>query len=638
MDFINCSLAGMVHDMTEINHDFPILRKSGLYKTDEQRRLLLRKGIFPYEHLTSLEKFSKETKLPARESFFSTLTGEGVSEEDYLHGQKVFTAFKMETMLDYLLLYNKSDVYLLLDGIRLFRNVMFEEFKIDPLFYISLPQFAFEAMLLSTGVELGLVTDYNQLLFLESAVRGGVSYSSLRYGEETSDVKLRLLDATNLYGSACTKSLPVGNYQWCDRGDIKNIDWAKYDENGKTGYFLEVDFDYPSKLFKKHRSFPLAPETLEIHGHFLSPRSKQYLDKSTGKRDAWKTYKSKKLVGTFLPKKKYVLHASILKYYLSEGLKLTKIHRVLKFDQSPFVKDYIHKTALIRANHSCGFIKSCIKLTANSIYGKTLTDVRKFTNIKLVQNSSAFQKAVSSPFFQSFKYYSSTLVACFMRPSLLHMGNPISIGLSILDYSKQIMYDFYYSHILPASGNSDNIDVILSDTDSFLLWIKTPSINNWMRRIEPIMDHSNLTVSDPLFSVKNKGKLGYLKNETGSAEIEAVCSVRSKCYSLKMKGIAKSTNKCKGCSKKVVKNILFSEYKSAIFDSISVIRNVVGIASKDHRVSTVSVKKTLFAGFDDKRAISVCGVHSQPYTIPMLRGVHETVCNMCEGEKKRNKR
>ena len=144
MHFISDSLDNITKDLVASGHEFDILKKSGLYDTEEQQKLLLRKGVFPYELLTSLKKFQNMTTFPPIEDFYSRLYERNVSKDDYLHGKAVYKAFKCNNMADYLRLYNILDVYLLLEGLTAFRNVGWKEFGLDSAHFISLPQYGFQ--------------------------------------------------------------------------------------------------------------------------------------------------------------------------------------------------------------------------------------------------------------------------------------------------------------------------------------------------------------------------------------------------------------------------------------------------------------------------------------------------------------
>ena len=144
LQFISDSLENITSQLVDSNWAYPILKNSDLYETETQRDLLLKKGVFPYELLQSYNSFKHMKKFPKKQDFYSTLRDKGVSNEDYLHGLQVFREFKCENMANYLQLYNKLDVILLLEAISSFRNVGWKEFGLDPAYFISLPQYGFQ--------------------------------------------------------------------------------------------------------------------------------------------------------------------------------------------------------------------------------------------------------------------------------------------------------------------------------------------------------------------------------------------------------------------------------------------------------------------------------------------------------------
>ena len=144
MQFVSESLEKVTNDLSKSGHKFPILKNSRLYETEEQRQLLLRKGVFPYEYLKSIRQFEKMREFPPRKAFYSKLYEKHISESDYAHGAKVFEEFKCKNMLEYLQLYNDLDVFLLLEAISAFRDVGMKEIKLDLCGHQSLPQFGFQ--------------------------------------------------------------------------------------------------------------------------------------------------------------------------------------------------------------------------------------------------------------------------------------------------------------------------------------------------------------------------------------------------------------------------------------------------------------------------------------------------------------
>ena len=144
MQFISDSLENISNQLLKSQWPYEVLKNSGLYANQYQKQLLLRKGVFPYELLTSLKRFKNLKKFPLKSEFYSKLHEKEISEEDYNHGLEVFRAFKCHDMSEYMMLYNKLDVILLLEAITSFRNVGFKEFGLVPAYFISLPQYGFQ--------------------------------------------------------------------------------------------------------------------------------------------------------------------------------------------------------------------------------------------------------------------------------------------------------------------------------------------------------------------------------------------------------------------------------------------------------------------------------------------------------------
>lgn len=139
-------------------------------------------------------------QLPDKADFYNTLTDQDISEEDYLHAQKVFSTFKCKNMLEYMKLYMKLDVALLADLFLNFRALMFDKFDLDPCHFISLPSYAFSCMLKLTEISIEPIEDIDIFQFLSQNIRGGFSFVSQRMECTTAspEKKLLYLDANNL--------------------------------------------------------------------------------------------------------------------------------------------------------------------------------------------------------------------------------------------------------------------------------------------------------------------------------------------------------------------------------------------------------------------------------------------------------
>ena len=414
----------------------------------EQFNLMKQKGIYPYDHMDCFDRFN-ETQLPEKQDFYSILNNEHISDEQYKHAQNVWDTFNLKTMGDYHDLYLKSDILLLADVFENFRKTCLQYYKLDPCHYFTSPGLSWDAMLKMTNIKLELMTDIDMFQFIEKGMRGGTSYIANRYGEannkyiKTYNEKapskyIMYLDANNLYGWAMSQYLPTGNFKWLSQKQIEKTNLGEYTENSKKGLILEVDLEYPQELHDLHNDYPLGPEKVKVAKDMLSDYCKKIADKfniSSGLVH--------KLIPTLNDKEKYILHYRNLQLYLSLGLKLKKIHRVLEFDQSPWLKQYIDFNTQKRTHAKNSFEKDFFKLMNNSVFGKTMENIRKRIDVRLVTSKEKLLKLASKPTYVSSKIFNENLVAVHKIKETLTMNRPAYIGMCILDLSKTLMYDFH---------------------------------------------------------------------------------------------------------------------------------------------------------------------------------------------------
>ena len=339
--------------------------------------LLTRKGVYPYDYVSSLEKLS-ETQLPPKEEFYSKLNDEDITDDDYQHAIHVWNTFECKTIRDYHNLYLKSDVLLLSDVFENFRKTCLKHYKLDPAHYYTSPGLAWDACLKETGQELQLLHDYDMLMMFERGIRGGISHISKRYAEANNKYMkdynpdeessyIQYLDANNLYGWAMSQSLPTHGFKWMkDITKDKVMDILEkanhsMSNRGRKGYIFEVDLEYPSNLWESHNDYPLAPEKMIVNG-------------------------VEKLICHFKPRKNYVVHYRNLRQYLEMGMRLTAVHRGISFYQSSWMEPYIRKNTELRKTATNTFEKNFFKLMNNSVFGKTIENIRKRQNIFLFNN------------------------------------------------------------------------------------------------------------------------------------------------------------------------------------------------------------------------------------------------------------
>ena len=450
---------------------------SQVFEGDESD-LMVKKGVYPYDYMDSFEKFKEQ--LPSKEDFYSILNDKNIEDKDYQHAQNVWNTFNLKNMGEYHDLYLASDILLLADVFENFRKTCLKYYKLDPCHYFTSPGLSWDAMLKMTNIKLELMTDIDMFQFIEKGLRGGISYIANRYGkannkymkeydEKAPSKYIMYLDANNLYGWAMSQYLPTGGFRWMTEKQINKINLTKYKEDSDKGIILEVDLEYPEELHDLHNDYPLAAEKIEVTHDMLSEYCKNISDKyniSTGL--------VQKLIPTLSNKKNYVLHYRNLQLYLSLRLKINKIHRVLEFKQSPWLKQYIDFNTEKRKNAKNDFEKDFFKLMNNSVFGKTMENIRKRVDVRLVTDENKLLKLASKPTYVSSKIFNENLVAVHKIKETLTLNRPAYVGMCILDLSKTLMYDFHYSYIKKNYG--DKAKLLFTDTDSLTYEIEAEDV------------------------------------------------------------------------------------------------------------------------------------------------------------------
>ena len=343
--FMSSSLDSLVNNLARGGHEFWGLESYN----DHQCELLIRKGIYPYEYMDSWDRF-KETSPPSIERFYSNLNMSGVRDGDYEHTCSAWREFRIRNMGEYHDLYLRTDVILLANIFESFRRVCSGNYGLDPSHFYTAPGLAWKACLKKIGVSLKLLLDPDMLLMFERGIRGGITqsvhrwaaannaYMGSEYDRDKPTKYLQYLDANNLYGWAMSQLLPTGEFRW--------VEFRK-DRNPKTiveelvvkknyGYLLEVDVRYPKALHDYHNDLPFMCVRMKIN-------------------------RVEKLVPNLYYKLKYVIHMRALAQALEHGLVIEKIHRVIKFKQSAWMREYIDFNTRLRTAAKNDFEKDFYK-------------------------------------------------------------------------------------------------------------------------------------------------------------------------------------------------------------------------------------------------------------------------------------
>ena len=624
--FMARSLDSLVSNLRKSESPFYNLRKHMNGFTKDEVDLLTRKGIYFYEHADNFEQFEL-TELPTQEQFFSKLTQKGVSDDEYAYAQQIWKVFRCQNRWDYHDLYLKTDTLLLADVFESFRTVSMENYKIDPAHYISVPSFAWDAMLLLTKDEvsqhggLELITDMEKYLFVENGLRGGISMISNRYSKANNqymedydpsqeDKFIKYLDMNSLYATAMTDSLPLNTYSW-DKNP-GSVDVMSIDDHADMGCFLEVDIDYPDNLHDEHNDYPFLPERMTPDN--ISAYTRKLRAKKTGRKSDSEFKACEKLIPHLGARRNYVLHYRNLKQALQNGLVLIKIRRVMWFKQCRWMKSFIDFNTVKRTQASevnNVFEVEFYKLMSNSVFGKTMENKRKHSDMKMTREEhpgdvGRTEKYMSMMNLRSFpSIYHGMLFFQFKKPCVV-LDKPIQVGMAILDLSKTYMYDFYYRELKAVYG--DRVKLIFTDTDSFCVEIKTKDFYQDIRdgKKEDLYDLSAYPKDHFMYDAKNRKVLGKMKDETKGVEIREVVGLRPKMYSCDL-GESRSMKTHKGVPSSAMvvgeeQKLKHEHYKECLESETPVDVGIFSIRSFGHNLHTLQSTKTGLSGDDDKRS------------------------------------
>ena len=302
----------------------------------------------------------------------------------------------------------------------------------------------------------------------------------------------------------------------------------------------------------------------------------------------------------------------MLKQALDHVLKLKKVHRVIEFEQEAWLKKYIDFNTDLRMKATNDFEKDFFKLINNAVFGKTMENVRKHRDIKLVRTDKKRNKLVSEPNYHTVKLIDNNLAIIEMRKVKVKMNKPLYLGLSILELSKITMYEFWYDYVKVKYEN--RVKLCYMDTDSFVLNVRTEDFyNDISEDVRDRFDTSNFNCDRPLQIGVNKKVVGLMKDKLGGGIITKFVALRPKTYSHRTDDLVE-LKKAKGTKKCVVKKMLGSnDYKKCLFEKEKILKSQQRFKSEYHTVYTECINKIALSCEDDKRIVTSDGITSCPY-------------------------
>ena len=484
----------------------------------------------------------------------------------------VWKVFRIKNLGEYHDWYLKTDVFLLCDALEKFIKTFLESYSLDPLYYFSSPGLSWDTTLKMTGIKLEKINDINVHLFIEKEMRGGISYISKRYSKNDDSNTIMYWDANNLYGRAMSQPLPVSDFKFLTKKEINKFNLDSISENSEIGYILEVDLQYCKELHDFHNDYPLCPEKIEISSNMLS----RYCSDIANKYGI-KVGGVKQLIPNLGEKVKYVVNYRNLQHYLSLGMKLTKIHKILKFKQSNWLKEYVPFNTKKRQESTDEFNKGFFKLLINCVFGESMENIRKRINVKLINDSKEYLKCVSKRNFISRKLFDKNFIAVHQVKTVLALNKPIYVGFCILELNKLLMYKFHYDYVM----NTFSAKLQFTETDSLVYEIKNKNVYEKCFKDKDLFDFSGYPKDSVYYGCSNKKVLRKMKHEFNGTKISEFIGLKSKKYSL-ISTDDKEVNKAKGINKK----LRHKEYLDVLFNKKVIRHSMKRIQSKLHEIGT----------------------------------------------------
>ena len=313
--FLSESLDKLVKNLDE--DDFKIVKK----EFPDKWQYLNKKLAYPYQIFNSIYDYKKPVNDLKKEDFFSKLKNDYPDNKEIEKTKEIIKLFNIKDGGELTKLYCKSDVNLLADVFEKFVKASTEEYKINPLYCVSLPGYTYHCALKYNNIKLQTLQDKDLILLIENNIRGGISsVMGDKYVKSDENKKILYVDATNIYGHSMSQMLPYDEIEMWHGHPDKYWKWLDVilntPDDNEFVYFLEVDLIYPDNIKQKTKYFPFCPENKKID----PKKYNEYMKRIKPENNT----KSKKLICDWTDKRKYLIHYRMLKFYVRHGMVVEK--------------------------------------------------------------------------------------------------------------------------------------------------------------------------------------------------------------------------------------------------------------------------------------------------------------------------
>lgn len=615
---------------------FAVFKKHYPFVSEEDINHILRKNIFPYRFFNSPEKLDTpidqftEIFSPKEENlqyFSETVTLEDLTKY-YPDTREVITKFRCRNARDYHDIYLCCDVMQLADVFDRSMNILWESHHIHLTKYMGMPSATWAAFLRhNPEMSIPLYTETFYAEFFKGMTRGGVTSAAIRHAKADSTHSIIYVDVNGLYPYVMQAyNFPCGHFDTIFLNiegeaecEAKLREQFAFFERTNIGMCYCVDMYFPDEVKQKTDLYPFAPEHRKIYSeYFQDLENKQYtpfLEHWSKENEGEKMISFTGLVCTLYPKEKYNVHWRTLRFYLDHGVKVTKVHFAVTFEEGDYLKGYIRKNIEIRNTRKDELGKTLYKLLGNAIYGKTYESPFKRNTFSIVRNGIKLRGLLDEGNIAAFTPIDDLGWIVRMDGEDIVLDKPTYIGACVCEFAKLHMYTLLYDKLMPIFPSCE---MVYTDTDSFILKVEHPPED-----LYPIHSPKDLFAYIKLHQPDLIGGIGgQIKSETGEDDtIAEIIALRSKVYAYKtLKG--KMDKRAKGTTHSAQDMQLNWEiFKEVLEDLRSFSTSNQQFERKTFKVTSKNVIKKSLSANDGKRYICEDGIHTHAFGHPSVPSI-----------------
>lgn len=534
-----------LQDLIKIYVSSGNIEKLAVFQDDLELEILKEEFYFPHTWFTSMTQLREKT-FPPPENFVDILADKDINANDYCKAESLYKKLQCDTFEDYCMAYLKGRVYQTAAIMEEFGDWCFQNYNLSPLHDLSLASYAYSLALFNAKTEIEIPTDEVIVKLIVDNIRGGVSHLSKRVVTSKSErlghsdvkdedrIEILIADLNSLYQSCLSQPMPLSSYRVLSDDEMKKINIQDLNERDGKGWIISATLDYPDSIKEGSKDYPFCPTNQKMKLGYVKGDSQEMRDSCVMSQQHH--FGVNVLTLTQLQKENVAIYYKLLQFYLKHGLVINKVHHIIEFNESDYLKPFIDKNIGIRKSVPDKFHEGISKLIGNMVFGKFLA-IHNNLNVKCVNTKSRALTLLAKHDFANFKIVSSDVSLFYGKKNAEKLDKNILVSFVVLDLAKLKLYELIYDVLKPKFGS--RITIVASETDNLVAEIRdyNKSFIQDLKDIQHAFDFSTLPLDHPLYDNSRAKEPGLLKIEY-PYPLQFV-GIRAKLYSI--------LNQCQSC-------------------------------------------------------------------------------------------